>query len=210
MRKISITEALVELKLYDSKINKAITNAKFVGTSKKLSDKIGVTSKENFKENAKASYQSITDLIKNRNTLKSAIVKSNANTEVTINQKTMTVAEVIERKNSINYEKDLLNAMKAQYATATITMERENKKTDTKVDELLVALVSKESNKEVSREAQEVVEKHYRDKNEWELVDGINIYEKMLALEADIDGFLANCDTTLSVANATSFIEINF
>ena len=35
MRKISITEALNELKLYDSKIMKAITNAKLVGAAKK-------------------------------------------------------------------------------------------------------------------------------------------------------------------------------
>ena len=46
MRKISITEALNELKLYDSKIMKAITNAKLVGAAKKSSDKVGVVKKE--------------------------------------------------------------------------------------------------------------------------------------------------------------------
>ena len=76
MRKISITEALNELKLYDSKIMKAITNAKLVGAAKKSADKVGVVKKEDFEERAKASYQSVTDLIANRNTLKSAIVKS--------------------------------------------------------------------------------------------------------------------------------------
>ena len=97
MRKISITEALNELKLYDSKINKAIANAKLASAAKKSSDKVGVVKKEEFEERAKASYQSVTDLIANRNALKSAIVKSNAVTEVTINGKTMTVAEAIER-----------------------------------------------------------------------------------------------------------------
>ena len=104
MRKISITEALNELKLYDSKILKAITNAKLVGAAKKFSDKVGVFKKEDFEDRAKASYQSVTDLIANRNALKSAIVKSNAITEVTVNGKTMTVAEAIERKNSIDYD----------------------------------------------------------------------------------------------------------
>lgn len=48
MRKISITEALNELKLYDSKITKAITNATLCGAAKKSSDKVGVAKKENF------------------------------------------------------------------------------------------------------------------------------------------------------------------
>ena len=135
MRKISITEALNELKLYDSKIMKAITNAKLVGAAKKSSDKVGVVKKDDFEERAKASYQSVTDLIANRNTLKSAIVKSNAVTEVTINGKTMTVAEAIERKNSIEYDEQLLNAMKTQYVAATSSVDKENKKVDTKVDE---------------------------------------------------------------------------
>ncbi|MCD7996388.1 MAG: hypothetical protein LUH21_04055 [Clostridiales bacterium] len=40
-RRITITEALSELKLYDSKIFKAISNASFVGAAKKSSSHIG-------------------------------------------------------------------------------------------------------------------------------------------------------------------------
>lgn len=210
MRKISITEALNELKLYDSKINKAITNAKLVGATKKSSDKIGVVKKEEFIERAKASYQSVTDLIANRNALKSAIVKSNAITEVTINGKTMTVAEAIERKNSIEYDEQLLNTMKAQYVNATSSVDKENKKVDTKVDELISTLVGKDTDKKIDKDAVEAIEKPYREKNEFELIDPIGIFDEMLKLEADIDGFQSNCDTSLAVANATTFIEIDF
>ena len=210
MRKISITEALNELKLYDSKINKAITNAKLVGATKKSSDKIGVVKKEEFIERAKASYQSVTDLIANRNALKSAIVKSNAITEVTINGKTMTVAEAIERKNSIEYDEQLLNTMKAQYVNATSSVDKENKKVDTKVDELISTLVGKDTDKKIDKDAVEAIEKPYREKNEFELIDPIGIFDEMLKLEADIDGFQSNCDTALAVANATTFIELNF
>lgn len=210
MRKISITEALNELKLYDSKINKAITNAKLVGATKKSSDKIGVVKKEEFIERAKASYQSVTDLIANRNALKSAIVKSNAVTEVTINGKTMTVAEAIERKNSIEYDEQLLNTMKAQYVNATSSVDKENKKVDTKVDELISTLVGKDTDKKIDKDAVEAIEKPYREKNEFELIDPIGIFDEMLKLEADIDGFQSNCDTSLVLSNATTFIEIDF
>lgn len=103
MRIITITEALNELKLYDARIRKAISNTKLAGAAKKSSARIGAITKNEFNEHAKASYQSVTDLIANRNTLKSAIVKSNAVTEITVNGKVMTVAEAIERKNAICY-----------------------------------------------------------------------------------------------------------
>ena len=210
MRKISITEALNELKLYDSKINKAIANAKLASAAKKSSDKVGVVTKEDFEERAKASYQSVTDLIANRNALKSAIVKSNAVTEVAINGKPMTVAEAIERKNSIDYDVMLLNEMKKQYVTATDTVNKENKKVDNKVDELLSTLIGKDSDKKISKEDQEAIEKPYREKNEYEFIDPISIYDKMLELEADIDGFNSEVDTKLVLSNATTFIEIDF
>lgn len=210
MRKISITEALNELKLYDSKIMKAIGNAKFCGASKRSSDKVGVIKKENFDERAKASYQSITDLIANRNELKSAIVKSNAETVITVNGKSMTRAEGIERKNSIEYEEELLTEMKRQYAASTATVEKENKKVDAKVDELIATLVGKDSDKKLNKDDQEAVERPYRSKNEWEFIDPIGIYDEILKLEADIDGFKTNIDSQLVLSNATSFIEVNF
>ena len=210
MRKISITEALNELKLYDSKITKAITNATLCGATKKSSDKVGVVKKEDFEYRAKASYQSVTDLIANRNTLKSAIVKSNAVTEVTVADKVMTVAEAIERKNSIEYDETLLNEMKRQYANVTATVDKENKKVDAKVDDLLTTLVGKDSDKKLNKDDQEAVERPYREKNEFEFVDPLGLYDKIQALEANIDGFKSNVDTVLVLSNATTFIEVDF
>lgn len=210
MRTITVTEALSELKLYDSKIEKAINNAHLVGAAKKSSDKLGIVSREDFITRAKASYQSVTDLITNRNALKSAIVKSNAETMIIVNGKTMTRAEGIERKNSIEYEDMFLVAMKEQYAAITDVVNRENKKVDAKVDELIATLVGKDSTKHLSKEDQEAVEKPYRNKNEYEFVDPINLYEKIQQLEADIDGFKSNIDTALVISNATTTIEVDF
>lgn len=210
MRTISITEALNELKLYDARIRKAISNIKLVGAAKKSSDKVGVVSKDTFNERAKADYQSVTDLMANRNALKSAIVKANAVTDVTISGKTMTRAEAIERKNSIEYEESLLLEMKRQYATIMDSVNKENKKVDSKVDELITTLVGRDSDKKLSKEDQEAVEKPYREKNEFEFIDPIGIYDEMLSLESDIDGFKSEVDTVLVLSNATNFIEVDF
>lgn len=210
MREISVTEALNELKLYDSKITKAITNASFVGGAKKSSDKIGVVSKDTFIDRAKSTYQSSIDLITNRNSLKSAIVKSNAITEVKVADKVMTVAEAIERKNSIEYEETLLSETKRQYANASEFVNKENKKVDNKVDELLATLIGKDSDKKISKEDQEAIEKPYRDKNEFELIDPIEIYDKIVKLEEEIDNFKSQVDTQLVISNAITKIAIDF
>jgi hypothetical protein len=207
-KKISITEALNELKLYDAKINKAISSGKFVGAAKKSTNLIGVQTKETFNDNAKSGYQSVIDLISNRNKLKSAIVKSNARTEVNINGKVMTVAEAIERKNSIQFEINLLNTLKIQYTSASSTVLSENKKVDQQIDKLLETFTGKDTDKKITKEDQSAITDPYREKNEFELVDPLGLYDKMLTLEADIDGFNSNVNTALVLSNATTFIEI--
>ena len=207
-RKISITEALNELKLYDSKIYKAIHSAKYIGAAKKSSNLIGVQTKDVFNQNALSDYQSVTDLIINRNKLKSTVVKSNAITEVIINNKSMTVAEAIERKNSIQYEIDLLNTLKSQYSSASTIVLSENKKVDQQIDKLLESFTGKDTDKKITKEDQSAITEPYREKNEYELVDSLNIYEKIQSLEKDIDEFNSQVNTTLVLSNATTFIEI--
>lgn len=207
-RKISITEALTELKLYDQKINKALSSAFFVDSKKKSSDKVGNFKLENFEANAKASYQSVSDLIENRAKLKSAIVQSNATTMVEIAGKKYTVAEAIERKNSIMYDKMLLQTMKSQWATATNNVEKENKRVDTQVDKMLETFLGKDSEKKVSEADLNAISEPYRAKNEWELVDPLNLYAKIQAMDADIDAFEADVDVRLSISNSVTYIEV--
>ena len=210
MRTITVTEGLNELKLYDSKIEKAINNLKLIGAKKKSVDKVGVVNVEKFVADAKAAHQSIMDLIRNRNALKAAIVKSNAITYLEIGDQKMTVAEAIERKNSIQYEKELLLAMKAQYGSATVTVNKENAKVDNKVDELIQSFVGRDTTKKFDKNEQAAVEALYREQNEWELVDPLGLYDIILKLEADIDTFESQIDGRLSLCNATTLIELDF
>lgn len=210
MRTITITEALNELKLYDSKIYKAIQNCTLVGSKKKSADMCNHVKTETFEKKAKADYQSINDLIRNRNVLKSKIVQSNAVTTVKVNEIEMTVAECIERKNSIDYELSLLSTLKNQYTKETTNVTKNNTKVDAKIDELLSTLIGKDSEKKLTKEDTEAIENPYREKNEFELVDPINIVNEIEKLESEIDGFISNCDTALVLSNATTFIEIDF
>ena len=207
-RRISITEALVELKLYDSKIQKALRGVKFVGAKKKSSDKVGAFKEDNFVANAKSGYQSLIDLRANRDKIKEAIVQSNATTKVEIAGKTYTVAQAIERKSSIEYDKLMLMQMKEQWADATNTVDKENKKVDLQVDKMLETFLGKDSEKKVSETDLSTISDPYRAKNEWELVDPLGLYQKIQDLEAQIDAFEAEVDVRLSVSNSVTYIEV--
>lgn len=207
-RTITITQGLNELKLLDSRIEKAIQNATFVNSAKKVSKVVGAIDKEVFKERATSDYQSVNDLIKERATIKSAIVKSNALTDIKVVDEVMTVAEAIERKISIQYDKQLLEKMKYQYSISKKDVELQNNKVNEQVNKLLETMVSKESGKQLSKEDQDVIEKPYRANHEYELVDPLSVYDKISELEKRIDDFESAVDTALCVSNASTFIEV--
>ena len=69
----------------------------------------------------------------------------------------------------------------------------------------------RDSDKKPDKDTMAAIADPYREKNEFEFVDGIGkMYEKIQELESRIDGFKSNVDTALTIVNATTFIEIDF
>ena len=142
MRKISITEALVELKLYDKKINDAIDALRVfavAGKKKKVTDMGTFGTVADFEKKSKAAWQKVMDLIRNRDELKSAIVQSNAATHLTVNGVDMTCAQAIEMKSSIQYKKTLLAQLKSTYTAVAAKVEQENRRVDQNIEDALTA-----------------------------------------------------------------------
>lgn len=207
-KRMTITEGLVELKLYDNKIRKAITEAHFINIKKKKDNKIGTMLVENYEKKAKESYQSILDMMKNRDAIKRAIVLSNATTEVTIDGKTMTVAEAIEKRNlnsSISY---LLGKMETSLSNVENALLTKNADVDASAEKLLVSYYGKDAAKKVSKEDYDSVVTPYKEANEYVVVDPLNLRDKYEQLRDETDGFMSNVDSALSISNATTFIEI--
>lgn len=202
-----VTEGLNELKLLDSRIRSGINGAHFVASAKTVEKKVtpNVT-KEEFIANAEASYQSITDLINRRAAIKAAIVSSNAETMVEVNGENMTVATAIEMKNSIEYEKGLLNAMKNNLSDATARMNSSNARLEMDLDEKTNALLGKDG--KTKREDFAPLIASLRADGEYSLVDPLNAQEKIDALSERIEGFLSQVDSVLQISNCITQIEL--
>ena len=98
---MSVKQGLYELESIRVKIESGIEKSTFIELKKN--------------DIKSVSYQSIIDLLERRNHIKASIVQSNAVTIVTIAGKTYTVADALERKRNIGYEKKLLSQMKYQW-----------------------------------------------------------------------------------------------
>ena len=205
--KMSITRALNELTLLESRISRAISESVFT-THKKASSKNvlnGRKTVEEFSQEAKASLQSVQALIERRKQIKELIVASNAVTKVTVGAKEYTVASAIERKTSIQLDKMLLNKLVSSFANSMSSVERANEKLENEISMLNTTYMAKEN---AMSETMLKMNQEYREQNETTLVDPLNIQKLIETMKNDIEEFENEVDFVLSESNSTHFIDI--
>ncbi|MEM1504821.1 hypothetical protein RG959_15545 [Domibacillus sp. 8LH] len=204
--KMSVTRGLAELKLLDKRIKTVMNSAAFVDFAIGEKAVNGYTSNKEYEDKVQSAYQSVKDLIKRRNDIKSAIVLSNAMTRVKIADKEYTVAEAIERKTSIQYEVQLMQKMKNEYTKAVNNIQRINEEVKEELNRKLDALYGREAKTKVD-ENNELV-KSYRNDNEAKMIDPLKIRHTYEKLEQEIDEFLSEVDFVLSTSNTLTEIEV--
>lgn len=196
MEKITITRALSKIKLLDKKINKNTSAGKFV------TYKVGQKIQEEI--TPIADFQSVQDLIKERNKLKVAVMLSNSTVEVSVGGDVYKVIEAIERKTSIKYDVSLLKALRNQLDNARYRVDDQNEDVQRRLDKLLEASVGKDGKQDDIKAIVEPFEK----RNLAALEDQLGIEAKIEELETFIDDFLSEVDLSLSESNATTLIEV--
>ena len=205
-KKVSIHRALVELKNLDDRINSATREAVVVIANRKSNDKINGVPVEDYKKQMQGSYDKVNSLIDYRNRLKSAVVQSNAETKVKVAGEEMTVAQVIDRKDSIQYKKNLLHSIQLQYRNSVNFVAKENNALPAKLETYLISILGHKE-----KQTEEDVKLHtetFMKRNEHEMIDPINVLKVITDLEDYIDEFESEVDAILSESNATTFIEI--
>lgn len=201
---ISVTRALAECKALDDRIEKATRGVSFIsltvgGKTVNGSDLQATTNV------LKGNLQSVQDLIKRRQVVKGAIIRSNAVTTVVINGVTMTVAEAIERKGSIDKERTLLAVLTQQLAQARSGVERNNTAMTARLDDMIKAAVGKE--RKATEDEISAISKPYTASNVTALLDPSGLEAVIAQLTKDIDAFVLEVDFTLSESNASTQID---
>ncbi len=208
---MTIHKALAELKILDGRIKKEIQYGSYCAANKHSNVKINGIQIEDFKKAAQGTYDKVSDLINRRKAIKKAVVLSNAKTTVKIADVEYTVAEAIEMKNhGIEFEALLINAMDSQYRQAQAEVNRQNgNNLEERADQYVTAIYGQREGKANSADI-EKVRKDFLEANSYEIIDPINIPEKVDTLRQKIDAFMAEVDSALSVSNALTEIMIEY
>lgn len=204
---MSITQGLAELKLLDKRIHKCLTYAVYWSQVKSKTNKVD---EADLKKTAESEYQSYMDLVKRRDTIKRAIVLSNAQTQVTIGTGPKkwvgTVAEAIEHKSSLTYKKNLLEKMVRNIDR----VDEEYKEAMEALEKRLDGLLTSELGKDVKTNPETItaLRTSFMETNKVEIVDPMNLKKMATELDEEIDAFETNVDWVLSEANGKTMITV--
>lgn len=214
--KMTITKALSELKVLGNRITAEIRSATFCNVSKHTMRTLNGKNITDVKAEMQGSYDKIVALINRNNAIKKAVNKANASTIVSIGGEQMTVVEAIYMKQTgIDYMKALLNTMATQYTNTQSLLQNNNGEKLTKACETYIIGLygTNSSNNTISDEMVEIINAaraKYIDENTFDLIEGIDTKKAIEDLKNKIDAFEAEVDAAITVANATTEIEINY
>ena len=205
-QKMTLHRALSELKTLDKRINNGVDNLNLVALKKGDKFTLPVT-EDDFNSKAKGDLESVEALIERRHTLKKALIMANATNTVTVNGKTMTIAEAIDYKSVIEYKEREYRKLNRMYQDILGKFEVESRKNEEKLENFILSMTGKDSSK-LSPTELENFTKTFNKTNEVKIVDPIGLKEKIDKLREEIDNFTSEIDAVLSEANATVTIEV--
>ena len=208
---MTVHEALSELKMLDKRIRASINRSTLCVSNKHSNQKIGGKSIEDFRQEAKSSYESIRALIRRRSAIRNALSVSNAKTIVTIGGVDYSIAEAIEMKNTgVDNYRALLEHMSYQMTSACNDVIRGNGDTlQKKADDYVFALYGSKD-KGVDAETIAKAREAYIAANTIDLIDPIDIKREIDRLDVFIEQFKAEVDSKISISNALTSIEISY
>lgn len=203
--KMSLTRLLKEVKTLESRIQ-AASSKFFVTVAQGSKPPTGCSSLLEAEQEIKSNYQSVVDLIVQRNKLKTLLVETNAKTILSVAGEQMTIAQALDRKTSIDLERSLLTQMKRQFTDAKTHVDSHNEKVESNIYIMLNNTFGKD--RKVSEDEIKAVSDPYRKQHEGKLLDPLKLQDKINKLEEKIILFDSEVDLCLSEINAKTEVEV--
>lgn len=208
---MTVHKALCDIKLLNKKIFKEISEIKVVVANKSTNNKINGQTLKEFEQTIKSDYQSINSNIDRYKALTRAVAQSNAVTKIVVNGSEYTVAEAIAIKNKlIPIKQQLLDRILYVYNKENSLVNEKNERLEYEADEFVR---DKDLKKEDSKNLAETILKtrnDYYNTRKYELVDPLKVNNITKELKDEIDNFLLDIDSALSVSNANTLITIEY
>ncbi len=161
---------------------------------------------QEFQTESKANIVSVEDLIIRYRVMKNAVLKSNAKTKVKIGNKTYTVTEAIELKNSIEFDKNLKAKLSNDYSMILDKIEKNRVKLEDDIEKMLQNNLG--NDRKAQKETYANIAEPFIEANRLTLVQGFDVEKVIEKLNTSIEEFESEVDFTLSESNSQTYIEI--
>lgn len=213
-----VTQALDERDLLVKKIGDKIRKASFVDMAKHNEEKVieAKLTRSEYETQAKADYQQILDLIDRYQKIDAAIVASNASTYIETSYGRFTVAGAIAMRSRLKstgaygdgaaFESSLIKKMEKEYESCVGDADDKNRDLQETAEQMRLSILGKDNKTKETRPL-DVVDTYVKE-NTTELVDPIDIQNKIETLRTKRDTLLTELNTQIKVANATTTIEV--
>lgn len=209
--RISVTRALSELGMIGSRIAMAIASGTFVsvvrGAAKKPAIGTFATAAE-LDNHITACFNSVEGLIARQADLKAAVIKSNAETEVTIANKKMTVAEAINQKAVATHRQSFLSALRRQMSACLLDFNNSTEKLDQQIERQIQAIYNTGKEKATAEQYSVVATPLKQEYAPYIVSTKGDLNAYIREYEKELNDFLAECDYILSESNSLTFIEV--
>lgn len=211
-----VCNALDERDFLRKKIISAINSTYFIACKRVKDDKVrttGYTDPKTFENEAKSSYQSITDMIDRYTRLDTAITLANASTEIKLSDDTvMTRAAAISMRKALvgdtstDFTGRLINVLERQFANVSATANALNAEADRELKQYKDNMTSGDKAKELTPAVTQTLESLVAD-NRADIIDPIGVEKEIKKLEDKYETLKKELDSAIKVSNATTFVE---
>lgn len=212
LTKMSITRALAEVKRLDDRIAREINTGRFVDVTigRNQNQKVANSNQTvaEVKTAIEGSFDRIKQLMQNRETIKAAIVMSNATTKVTVNGKQYTVAEAIELKKSVVLKEMFLSSLRRHQMTTQASVDQHRAKLADTIERSLQAVYSSANGTKITEEQYTAIAKPQEERSEPAMLDPRDIAKQIRELDEEVSVIKSELDFVLSESNARVDIEV--
>lgn len=200
--KMSITRALAQVKLIESKLGRA-----FAGFDVEINGKLKYFpnfTTEQFEKEALVEVTSFEDLFNNRLKIKSAIARANIETKISLFGKEYSIIELIDLKNSSQYKKNVYTNLINNYNKCKNDVVAQDVKIENEVSKQVE--VANSNKTQVSKDLTTTLTETYKTLWGGKII-GLDI-NKISKEKDDLDKLVAEIDMILSEINSKTEIEV--
>lgn len=211
MPELTITRALTEISVLDSRITNAIAAFRPQALTRGLEDRLTVVGSNETTEVVSktilADYASINSLMDRREMLRTHVALSNTVTIVDINGVKMTVLQAIEHKIRLKYTAALVQQMIGAAVTSQRTLDNAKQVLDKQIEEAVASVYSGKG--EVTKDSYDLIAAPRRREHQPDILDPLKLNNEITKLQKQLHDFALAVDYALSESNATTTITVD-